>query len=63
VHDTKTDTQVGEPQVHIVLMSDAELKENGLIKEKLKIAGRVVGKHLLNVLKKHVTDTKGRPAK
>lgn len=58
IMDTKTGEFACDEQVHVILMSDAELNEPGLIKEKLKIAGRAVGKSLLTVLKKHVTDIK-----
>ena len=62
VRDTKTDQFVGDEQTHVILLSDTELEINGFIKEKLKIAGRTIGKSLLTILKEHVTDIKGRRA-
>lgn len=59
VVDTHTGDRMCEDQLHIILMSDAELNEPGFIKEKLKIAGRAIGKSLLTILKQHVTDLKG----
>jgi len=59
VLDTKTDEFICDEQSHVIIMSDAELDTNGLIKEKLKIAGRIIGKALLGILKQHVTDIKG----
>jgi hypothetical protein len=62
VVDTRTGDRMCDDQLHVILMSDTELEINGLIKEKLKIAGRTIGKALLTILKEHVTDIKGRRA-
>jgi len=58
IRNDRTGERVCDDQTHVITMSDAELDEPGLIKEKLKIAGRLVGKALLKVLSKHVTNIK-----